>query len=464
MIAPRYRWAPECSSSLGDECIGWWESHGGRLFDWQKFAIRGMLGLDGEGLWASTEDGLDVARQNGKGVILQAIEGFFLFELHYDLVTHTAHEFKTSSEHQLRLMAFVQNSPSLHARVKERGGYMTSNGKEAIILKDGCRVLFHARSKLAGRGFSGDLLVWDEAMVIPETVHGPKIIYAGSAVDQETMPYGVTFARIRERGIAKEQDVSWHEWSAPLEHPSELNEDALFDRRMWHLANPSMEEGLIREAHMDREVRSMSVRQSAVELFGVGDWPRTDGLEDAVISLEEWDALAVDPARSQLREPFSLAFDVSPERATAISLAGKNPADDWQVEIWKHHQGTSWAVDEIVRWWETGRVETVVCDGVGPAASLVVPLREAGVRVEVVNTPEHGQACGRLVDMVADKSLAHLGSSELRDAIRGSKSRPLGDAWLWSRKNSSVDISPLVAGTLALGAAVGVTGGDLAIY
>jgi hypothetical protein len=99
---------------------------------------------------------------------------------------------------------------------------------------------------------------------------------------------------------------------------------------------------------------------------------------------------------------------------------------------------------------ERGNPETVVCDATGPAASLLPGLETAGVNVETVTATEHGQACGRLVDMVNERTLAHLGSAELRDAIRGAKSRTLGDAWAWSRRNSSVDISPLVAATLAL--------------
>jgi hypothetical protein len=35
-------------------------------------------------------------------------------------------------------------------------------------------------------------------------------------------------------------------------------------------------------------------------------------------------------------------------------------------------------------------------------------------------------------------------------AIQGAVKRSLGDAWAWSRKSSNVDISPLVASTLAL--------------
>jgi hypothetical protein len=67
--------------------------------------------------------------------------------------------------------------------------------------------------------------------------------------------------------------------------------------------------------------------------------------------------------------------------------------------------------------------------------------------------------------MVEQGEVAHLGSQELRDAIRGAKARPIGDgSFAWARRNSSVNIAPLVAGTLALGAAAGVGQGELAIF
>jgi hypothetical protein len=49
-----------------------------------------------------------------------------------------------------------------------------ANGQESINLKDGTRIKFKARTKGGGRGWSGDLLVWDEAMVIPDTVVGAQ--------------------------------------------------------------------------------------------------------------------------------------------------------------------------------------------------------------------------------------------------------------------------------------------------
>jgi hypothetical protein len=71
------------------------------------------------------------------------------------------------------------------------------------------------------------------------------------------------------------------------------------------------------------------------------------------------------------------------------------------------------------------------------------------------------RACGRLLDLVRDDNLRHLGSQELRDAVLGAKQRDVGDAWAWSRKNSSVNIAPLVAVTLGLGAVELVSGAQV---
>jgi hypothetical protein len=276
--------------------------------------------------------------------------------------------------------------------------------------------------------------------------------------------YGVNYARLRERGISEDPRVSWHEWSVDIDNPEKCDDEVLLDRSLWRLANPSMEEGMIQEETMADEIASMPSRTAAVELLGVGDWPATDGRDETVIRIADWDALV--DLESQLQvDTLCLAFDVSPDRRTSIAAAGRNQHGDFHVEIHEFRNGTSWVVERLVEMVERGNPEIVVCDAVGPAASLLVALKEAGVRVETLDTQEHGRACGRLVDMVNDQSLAHLGSPELRDAIRGAKARPLGDQWAWSRKNSSVDISPLVAATLALGAAAGVAGTvELAIY
>jgi hypothetical protein len=72
--------------------------------------------------------------------------------------------------------------------------------------------------------------------------------------------------------------------------------------------------------------------------------------------------------------------------------------------------------------------------------------------VEVRTSREHADACGQFYDLVDHEKLRHLGTKDLTAAVRGAVKRPLGDAWAWTRTKSPVDITPLVAATLAVGA------------
>lgn len=468
-VAPRYAWCPPRARSLGPECAAFWRAAGGTLFDWQEAAIDAILGLGEDDLWASTNDGVNVARQNGKGVILQAIEAFVAFELGsslgYSTVMHTAHEFATSLEHQLRLEDVIREAPHLHSKVKERGGYKHANGQESINLRDGTRIIFKARTRGGGRGFSGDLLVWDEAMEVPETVigaqkptlraskarYGPKTIYAGSAVDQEVHLHGVAFARIRERGIANAAKVSYLEFSAPFDHPSDLTDEILRDRRFWPMANPSMPEGLIAEETMADEIETMPPRIVAVELYGVGDWPATDGSGAAVIKAETWaERVDLSDPPTPILDPVCFAFDITPDRSSAsIGVAGKRGDGHSQVEVVENKSGTGWVVPRLIGLAAEHDGATFICDGYGPATSLLRELEEAGIVVEAITAADYANACGLIFDLVDQKGLRHRGTAELTAAVKGAGKRPLGERWAWARKGA-VDISPLVACTLAL--------------
>src|SRR5690606_24824701 len=94
-----------------------------------------------------------------------------------------------------------------------------------------------------------------------------------------------------------------------------------------------------------------------------------------------------------------------------------------------------------------------VVDGGGPAGSLIPALEDEdtglGITVVQPKTREIGQACGQFYDAVAEQTLSHLDQAPLASALAGAQKRPLGDAWAWSRRIPSVDISPLVAATLA---------------
>jgi len=477
LTRPRICHVPEYVRSLGRDAIELGVSAGLLADPHQEFVLEHACGVKEDGSWAAFEVGLCEPRQNGKGGILELRElaGMFLWEWER-LLVHSAHEFRTSLEHFLRLQDCIETA-GLQSELKARGGVVRGHGEEGFILKDGTRMHFRTRTKKGGRGFSSDFLALDEAMIISEAMHGallptlraranPQVWYTGSAVDQEVHEYGVTFARVRQRGQeGRDDSLAYFEWSVDLDDPEGVTEEMAENEELWAQSNPALDVRISRE-HMRKELASMDSRTFAVELLGVGDWPRTDGTRLSPILPAEWDAL-IDP-NSVLQDQICLAYDVSPERKCSVAAAGKNADGNWHVEVIAQWPGTRWLPAKLAELDAEHQPLEIVCDGYGPAASVVGKVMQEGTTVRLLNSEEHAQACGQLTDIVTQRTLRHLGSSEIGNAVRGAATRPLGDRWAWSRKSSSVDISPLVAATLALSSAIKLVqdddDGEVAIF
>ena len=69
------------------------------LDPWQRYVLDVALRVRPDDRWAAFEVALIVARQNGKGAVLEARElaGLFLDLPDEKLILHSAHEFKTCS-------------------------------------------------------------------------------------------------------------------------------------------------------------------------------------------------------------------------------------------------------------------------------------------------------------------------------------------------------------------------------
>jgi hypothetical protein len=207
----------------------------------------------------------------------------------------------------------------------------------------------------------------------------------------------------------------------------------------------------ISEEHIANEYASTrGGRTFAVERLGAGDWPSTDPIGERVIDPELWsDCL---DELSQIEGPVSFAFDVTPDRAWAtISVCGHRVDRKPHIEVVEHRRGTRWVPERLAELAKRNRCKSVYCDAYGPAGSLIPALEDLGLDVVALSAKDVAQACGIFYDAVTDgQQLRHLGTPELTAAITGAKTRPLGEAWAWSRKSSDVDISPLVSCTAAL--------------
>jgi len=453
---PRVSSVPDYISSTGEEAIELCEMAGLYLDPWEQLVLSQALGETADKKWAAFQVGLMVSRQNGKGAILEARELAGLFLLKERLIIHSAHLFDTSLEAFRRLQALIEDTPDLSSRVKS---ISNAHGKEGIELHGGQRIRFRTRTKGGGRGFSSDCLILDEAMDIPDSVHGallptlsarenPQVWYTGSAVDQFNDEHGLVFSELRERGHkGDEPRLAWFEWSVDCDNPENVG-DLVDAPEAWAQANPAL--GIrITPEYVQDESRALGRRRFAVERLGVGDWPQTNGLGEQLISPEMWNPLHDE--HSKPVDPVCFCFDVSPDRSSSsISIAGKRDDGLGHVEVVERRRGTGWVAGRMKELVEAHQTNAVLCDGSGPAASLLGQMTDENIEVETVTAKEHGQACGRFYDAVEQGTLRHLDQAELNAAIRGAAQRPLGDAWAWSRKNATTDISPLVSCTLAL--------------
>jgi hypothetical protein len=374
----------------------------------------------------------------------------------------------------MRIEALFDANEELSRKVKQ---IRRSHGQEGIYMLDGRRLRFVTRTRSGLRGFAGvDFMSLDEAMIInaashasmmptlraSQAPHGPQLVYTGSAVDQEVHEHGLVWARIRERGLAgDDESLGYIEYSLDAEHPDDVSDEQAEDEASWFAANPSLGV-LITTDHMRREQRSMDPRGFAVELLGVGDWPSTDGGSDVLIGSEAW-AAVLDP-EAVMVDPVCLSFDVSPERHSTIAASGRDERGNMLVEVVASNHGTGWLTDRLTELYRRHEIQEIVCDGYGPAAAVARKADEAGIKVRLLDSGDYGIACGMFVDHVGERTLRHLGQLELDSAIRGAKARPLVDRWAWSRTKSTVNISPLVAATLALFSAVENDVGTVEVY
>jgi phage terminase large subunit-like protein len=443
------------SSSAGQEAVELAASAGLVLDPWQADILTASLGERPDGQWSAFEVGVIVSRQNGKGALLEARELAGLLLFGERLIMHTAHELKTAMEAFRRVESLFLNSDDLRRRVKK---VSHANGDEGIELVNGARLRFVARSKGSGRGFSGDLVVLDEAYALTDEQiealmptmsarPNPQIWYTTSPpLDAISCPH---LFRVRKRGLAAADGLAYFDFGCP----SDVDLD---DREAWSAANPAL--GIrITPEFVQRERESMSDAGFARERLGV--WPDPDE-SSGPINLKTWSELA--DATSKPGEDLAFAIDVSPSRDVAsIALYGLRADGLGHVELVEHRSGTEWIVGRLHELKHRWNPVAIGLDLKGPAGSLLLDLEKNGIiRPEELDKPKRGQlaiphssdvaaACGQLADAVTQRTERHIDQPPLTAAVGAVKTRPLGDAWAWGRKHSTSDISPLYAATLA---------------
>ncbi|HET6914873.1 MAG TPA: hypothetical protein VFH56_02170 [Acidimicrobiales bacterium] len=421
------------------------------LDPWQELTLRSMLRTAPDSnRWAAYESLILVPRQNGKSVTLEAFDLAKLFlSPPGHMVMHTAHLFPTAMESFRHLLGLIKNTPELWDDVAR---VSNAHGSEGIELKNGSRLRFAARGvNGAGRGFSPDDVVFDEAYRLPAEAE-EALLYAISAKPNPQLVYAsstgfpdsdILWALVQRGRAGGDESLMMAEWSA------DPSWNLLDEDQMWRAvaeANPAL--GFRLDTRKTIAEYRKAVSQNRLEGFGrerLGLW--AEAALQSVFPAGSWENCG--DSSSQIPGTPMFGLSVSVDRTTAtIGACGAREDQILHLEAVANRRGTDWIVPDLAE--ITARNGgSVVIDPSSPAGSLIDDMQAAGVKVWTVTARDYAQACGWLFDAVQNKEVRHLGQPELDEAVTGAQLRTLAGGFAWDLRKPLSDITPLVAVTLA---------------
>lgn len=432
---PRVHISPPYEYSDGDDCAFLASGYGLTPDPWQKLVLDDWLGRDENDDYTATRCGLSVPRQNGKNAIIEMRELYGAVTMG-EKILHTAHEVRTHRKAFARFCSFFENErkyPELAAMVDT---IRKANGQEAVTFLNGGSVEFSARSKSAGRGFSVDVVVFDEAQYLTDEqlsaimstlaaapLGNRQLIFTGTPPEPGSA--GEVFTRIRKEALTKPSaTLAWHEWSA--EDIGDVR-----DRGRWYDTNPGL--GIrLTEEFTEEEMRTMADDSFARERLGW--WSKTGG--NKVLSESEWNALVTANPPTEGKHAMGIKFSAAnaPYGATvSIAMAIRPEVGTPYVEVIANRpmsQGITWIVELLEAWQE--KLACVVIDGRNGSGVLNDRLNEIGFpkrAKKFTNTNEVATAASSFLSAIREKKVTHSNQEALNDSALNSCKRSIGEAW-----------------------------------
>ena len=442
---PSVRVSPAYDDTDAQDAYRILKSGGLILDDWQFDVLSDWMALK-LGQWACKTCGGSVPRQNGKtGLVQGRAEAGML--MYHELVVYTAHLQKTSTETFEEMAVFFDSAP-LRKYVKD---IKTALGREQIILKNGARAKFLARTRNGGRGQHGDLLIFDEAQELDEdqqasflpaisASRNPQTIYVGTPPDPNAA--GTVFRSIREKATAGEtKSAAWFEYSV-----DKIGD--VHDQRRWAATNPALGQRILLST-IEGECEQMSEDTFARERLG---WwsPIVKHEENYAISADIWDACKSYDQKPEGKTAYGVKFSAD---GSEVCLCGAVIPKDGKSRISlidrrSTGSGTQWLADWLNE--RYAKASCVVIDGRNGVDVLVDKIAPTWrVKGSVVRPTARDviASVSTLTDALNEQTVTWFeGQEMLRESAVTSVKRPIAGGWGFGGDNST----PIEAAALAL--------------
>ena len=420
---------PKYETSDWRECHALNAAGGLEMLEWQDGVMEGWLGRDHFDRWAAPTCGGSIPRQNGKSLGLVESRSNYGMVVLGEQVLYTSHLQKTSTE-TFEDMANFFDSPKLRRYLKD---IKTALGREQIILKNGGRIKFLARTRNGGRGQHGDLLIFDEALELDaesqasflpaiSASQNPQTIYVSTPPTAQSV--GTVLRGIRDRALSGNAGrTAWFEWSV-----DEIGD--VHDRDRWYATNPSLGV-LIQESTVAGEVEQMDPDTFARERLGW--WPPTVGRPQPALDVDAWKRLATDsPNPEPERTAYGVRFSTDGQ-LVALSVAEQTGGVTHLelLELRPMFEGLTWLVE-----WLTAHSDVGSCVGIdGKAGTQALMERMAGAPKDYLMpmpAAQTGMPASMLADSMADGSITWFSEQQqVLESVETSTRRRIGRDGAW---------------------------------
>lgn len=443
---PTIRISPEWTETKGMKAVKLLKAGGLVLDPWQADILSDWMSVRPGGKWAAPTCGGSVPRQNGKSLLVQSrAEAGMLID--GETVIYTAHLQKTATETFDEMRDFFEGT-ALRKYVME---IKTALGREQIVLKNGGKIKFLARTRNGGRGQHGDLLIIDEAQEMDENAQAsflpaisasinPQTIYIGTPPDPTAI--GTVFTKIRNKAkTEKENSIAWFEFSV-----DEVGD--VQDRERWISTNPALGRRILLST-IEGEASQLDASTFARERLGWWMPPKTEQVEIA-INANNWAACVSDEPKPEGKTAYGVKFTsdgtevvlcgavIDADGIARISLIDRRPTG----------LGTKWLADWLSERYT--KASCVVIDGRNGVDVLIDKISDTWKsKMSVIRSKPADMiaAVSLLVNDVNESRLTWYRQQEAMNvSAMTSVKRQIGQGWGFGGE----DAAPIEAAALAL--------------
>ena len=441
-----------------------------RLFGWQKWALIHGMEKDHVGFYRFRVVIVEVARQNGKTLLMVILALWHIYCRDSRTVIGTAQDLANAERAWAEAVELAQSEKELDALIER----ITLAHPKVLRLITGCEYRVASASRRGGRGFSGDLVLldelrehtsWDSWAAVSNTMNARPHAQAwcfSNAGDAASVVLRYQRAAAHQAlgwpdgdgdkdvlGDATDLDedpgqdimLGWFEWSAP---PGARRDDVAALAQ----ANPSKDHVEVTEHCVTERALRAALRTSPPQIVETEVLCRWLSTSDSGPFLPGTWVASTDPnARPATGAKSVVCVEIAPYRSrTRIGRAALDEQGRVVAGIWCDQANTDWVPRYLVE--HRADYELIVIrGGTGSSAmSLIEALQLHDLPVIKWVGVDFGAAHGQLFDRLRDKTFRHLPHPDLDAAATSAAIQLLsGGAWVLDQHKSPTDVTPLWA-------------------